>query len=47
MGRKMTYVFSLGGTGDFSSCVAMMLELLGAHGFKHAVIFLFSTDWVT
>lgn len=37
-----------GGAGDCSSCVAVMLELARgvsqwAHGFKHAVIFLFNT----
>ena len=36
------------GAGDCSSCVAVMLELARgisqwAHGFKHAVIFLFNT----
>ncbi|KAI5346103.1 hypothetical protein L3X38_013982 [Prunus dulcis] len=41
-------VFSTGGAGDCSSCVAVMLELARgisqwAHGFKHAVIFLFNT----
>lgn len=41
-------VFSSGGAGDCSSCVAVMLELARglshwAHGFKHAVIFLFNT----
>lgn len=41
-------VFSSGGAGDCSSCVAVMLELARglshwAHGFKHGVIFLFNT----
>ncbi|CAN1237968.1 Endoplasmic reticulum metallopeptidase 1 [Linum grandiflorum] len=41
-------VFSTGGAGDCSSCVAVMLELARgisqrAHGFKNAVIFLFNT----
>ncbi|KAL5569318.1 hypothetical protein UlMin_025893 [Ulmus minor] len=41
-------VFSTGGAGDCSSCVAVMLELARgisqwAHGFKHSVIFLFNT----
>ncbi|XP_071934908.1 uncharacterized protein [Coffea arabica] len=41
-------VFSGEGAGDCSSCVAVMLELARgisqwAHGFKHAVIFLFNT----
>ncbi|KAH9288162.1 hypothetical protein KI387_032279, partial [Taxus chinensis] len=41
-------VFSTEGAGDCSSCVAVMLELARglshwAHGFKHAVIFLFNT----
>ncbi|KAL5716950.1 hypothetical protein ACHQM5_010049 [Ranunculus cassubicifolius] len=41
-------VFSTAGAGDCSSCVAVMLELARgisqwAHGFKHAVIFLFNT----
>ncbi|CAA7057570.1 unnamed protein product [Microthlaspi erraticum] len=41
-------VFSSGGAGDCSSCVAVMLELArsvsqSAHGFKNSVIFLFNT----
>ncbi|XP_011084329.1 endoplasmic reticulum metallopeptidase 1 isoform X2 [Sesamum indicum] len=41
-------VFAAEGAGDCSSCVAVMLELARgvsqwAHGFKHAVIFLFNT----
>lgn len=41
-------VFSTGGAGDCSSCVAVMLELARgvsqwAHGFKSSVIFLFNT----
>ncbi|KAH0942309.1 hypothetical protein HID58_001946 [Brassica napus] len=41
-------VFSTGGAGDCSSCVAVMLELArsvsqSAHGFKNSVIFLFNT----
>lgn len=41
-------VFAGEGAGDCSSCVAVMLELARgtsqwAHGFKHAVIFLFNT----
>ncbi|CAK7325464.1 unnamed protein product [Dovyalis caffra] len=41
-------VFSTGGAGDCSSCVAVMLELARgisqwAHGFKNGVIFLFNT----
>ncbi|KAF4361864.1 hypothetical protein G4B88_009236 [Cannabis sativa] len=41
-------VFSTGGAGDCSSCVAVMLELARgvsqwAHGFKHSVIILFNT----
>ncbi|KAK1261119.1 hypothetical protein QJS04_geneDACA002426 [Acorus gramineus] len=41
-------VFSTGGAGDCSSCVAVMLELARgvsnwAHGFKNSVIFLFNT----
>ncbi|XP_023879201.1 uncharacterized protein LOC111991643 [Quercus suber] len=40
-------VFSTGGAGDCSSCIAVMLELARGFsqwaGFKHAVIFLFNT----
>ncbi|CAH2078968.1 unnamed protein product [Thlaspi arvense] len=41
-------VFSTGGAGDCSSCVAVMLELArsvsqSAHGFKNSIIFLFNT----
>uniref|UniRef100_A0A1J3J9S4 Vacuolar membrane protease n=1 Tax=Noccaea caerulescens TaxID=107243 RepID=A0A1J3J9S4_NOCCA len=41
-------VFSSGGAGDCSSCVAVMLELArsvsqSAHGFKNSIIFLFNT----
>ncbi|KAF3958654.1 hypothetical protein CMV_016457 [Castanea mollissima] len=40
-------VFSTGGAGDCSSCIAVMLELARGisqwAGFKHAVIFLFNT----
>ncbi|KFK29147.1 hypothetical protein AALP_AA7G095000 [Arabis alpina] len=41
-------VFSTGGAGDCSSCVAVMLELARAvsqwaHGFKNSIIFLFNT----
>ncbi|GMG99399.1 hypothetical protein Nepgr_001239 [Nepenthes gracilis] len=41
-------VFSTGGAGDCSSCVAVMLELARgisqwAHGFKNSIVFLFNT----
>ncbi|AED92872.1 Zn-dependent exopeptidases superfamily protein [Arabidopsis thaliana] len=41
-------VFTTGGAGDCSSCVAVMLELArsasqSAHGFKNSIIFLFNT----